>query len=367
MLYLPKHYSNNLEMKKLLLFITCTILLFSCNSKSPEKTIQKNSLDKIKQVSTKGTNEKLIGKDYLIDDIHSYIGFKIKYFGYSPVRGRFDSFDGTIFYDPENLESLSVSTIIELKSINTANQRRDNDLKKESAWFDVPKHPLAKFVSTGVYMHDNGFYLYGNLTIKGITKSIKIDCKKPSKISRDSFKNFQFNLYGTFTISRKDFNVVGGGFWTTIMEDGLMQLSDEVEMEVEFHSRRADYHERYKEMDSTNVRKILVDKIRNKNIEQGLKSIDSLHAIKKISSGALSTVGYILLNSKKEKEALDVFIKKKELFGDNAILQNQLGLTHLLLKEKEKAMKAFQTAAKMDSVNSRSVEYIKLLEAMNNE
>ena len=352
-------------MRLYLLLFCSAVTVLSCNEKNKEDTKSEDLSTIHKSIAI--DYKSLVGKDFLIDDLHSYIGFKIKYFGYSPVRGRFDSFDGTIFYDHDNPESFSVTTIIDIESINTGNERRDNDLKKEGGWFDAPKFPLAKFISKEIIAHENGFYLTGDLTIKSVTKSIKIDFEKPLDLSQDSFKNHQFSLYGTFSISREDFDIAGGGFWTTVMENGLTQLSDEVEMEIELHCRRTDYLERYNELDSTDVRKFLLHKIDNQGIEQGLISIDSLHAIEKVSSGALSTVGYILNDWRKENDALKVFTKKKHLFGNSAVIQNQLGVTHLELDNREKAMEAFQNAVHMDSTNSRSVEYIKLLNKINNQ
>ncbi len=351
---------------KRLLFIL--ILLSSISCKQIEEKPQKEPVD-VTESKTAINFTQYIGKDYLIDDLHSYIGFKIKYFGFSPVRGRFDKFDGTIFYNPQMPETFSATTIIDINSINTGNQRRDNDLKKEGGWFDAPNYPIAKFTSSNVTSHENGFYLNGDLTIKGITKPIKINFNKPLDISRDSFKNYQFSLYGTFTISRKEFNISGGGFWTTVMENGLTQLSDEVEMEIELHCRRADYSERYKELeqDSANVRKIVLDKIKNTNIETGLRLIDSLHSEEKISSGALSTVGYILMEWKMMKQALSVFNKKKSLYGNSAILENQLGINYLMLKNQSKATESFKNSKQLDSTNSRSIEYLKLLEKISDE
>lgn len=339
-------------------------VLFSCGDKKEDFTKALPT----EEVEISGSAfDSLIGKDFLVDDLHSYIGFKIKYFGYSPVRGRFDEFDGTVFFDPEKPGAFSVSTIIDMQSINTGNERRDNDLIKEGGWFDVTNFPLAKFTSTGVTLHENGFYLNGNLTIKGISKAVTIDFEKPLDVSRDSFMNYQFSLYGTLSIHRKDFDVVGGDFWTTTMENGLMQLSNEVEIEIELHCRRNDYNERYKELDSLNVRVVVLDRIKNNGIETGLTLIDSLYRNEQINSGALSTVGYILIEWDMKEEALAVFNRKKTLFGDNAILQNQLGVTHLSRNNKDKAMEAFNAARELDSTNSRSTEYLKLLGNLKDE
>ena len=83
-----------------------SLMIFSCSEK-PSSDTQANQTSGDEPILTILD----IGKDYLIDDQHSYIGFKIKYFGFSPVRGRFNDFDGTLFYDPSHLSSLSVSIV----------------------------------------------------------------------------------------------------------------------------------------------------------------------------------------------------------------------------------------------------------------
>ena len=152
--------------------ILLCLLVTSCNKtdssedKSLDITPEKVETDLLNQ----------IGQDYLIDDQHSYLGFKIKYFGYSPVRGRFNSFDGTVFYDTSNHASLCTTIFIDINSINTGNERRDNDLKREGTWFDATNHPYATFSSKRVVPKaEGGFELIAELTIKDSTKIIQFD------------------------------------------------------------------------------------------------------------------------------------------------------------------------------------------------
>ena len=168
-------------MKSFLLIFFALMVLVSCDSK-------KGSYKKVTadiEPLVLSNPDSLIGREYRIDAVHSYLGFKIKYFGFSPVRGRFEDFQGYVFYDDENLSSLSVTLQIDASTINTANERRDNDLTREGAWFDVKNHPHMLFQSKRVKSYlDGHFDLIGDLTIKGITKRDTFRFDPPTPVTR---------------------------------------------------------------------------------------------------------------------------------------------------------------------------------------
>ena len=105
-------------MKSLFLIFFALVVFVSCDTK--KGTYKKINTDIEPLILS--NPDSLIGRDYRIDAVHSYIGFKIKYFGFSPVRGRFDDFEGYVFYDEGNVSSLSVTLQIEASSINTGNK-----------------------------------------------------------------------------------------------------------------------------------------------------------------------------------------------------------------------------------------------------
>jgi polyisoprenoid-binding protein YceI len=305
--------------------------------------------------------QKYIDKDYLMDDQHSYVGFKIKYFGHSPVRGRFNNFDGTLFYDPESPESLSASVFIDVNSINTGNMRRDSDLINEDTWFDEPTFPKISFSSLeAVLRPEGGFNLIGHLTMRGITLKDTIIFQKPTTLSRDWAGNEQVDFSGTLVIDRQDFGVFGGDFWSSIMEDGLTQLSDKVEIELEIHCRRPDYQVRYEEADSTDLVKQVLDVISDLGIEHGLIRIDELHKGESLSAGNISSIGYTLLNWGQYDHALAVFNKRLFYFPEKTSTGNQLGITQLFLGNIEVARGHFQAVLDKNPNDSRAVEYLRL-------
>ncbi|MGH1364646.1 MAG: YceI family protein [Calditrichia bacterium] len=340
--------------------ILILVLIFSCDN---SKTDSMNSFE-IKPHNISNFNYRShIGKDFLIDDQHSYIGFKIKYFGYSPVRGRFNDFEGTIFYNESDISSLSVSLFIDVNSINTGNEQRDEDLISEDSWFDEPKYPKISFRSKKVTEKPEGlFVLTGNFTMKGVTKEVAIPFEKPTKISLDYGGEEQVDFSGKFTINRQDFGIFGGDFWSTFMEKGVTQLSDEVEIEIDIHTRRADYQKRYDDWEVSNVRKLVLDNIKLNGIDSGITLIDSLQKVGEISAGILSTIGYSLNTWGMYENALSIFEKRKMLFPEKASTWNQVGITNLYLNNFEEAEESFGTTLTKDSINSRAIEYLRLID-----
>lgn len=355
---LIKETNRNKNMKKIISLLIF-ILILSCDNRNTDikKPIEHNTPNK----STLNYHAH-IGKDFLVDDQHSYIGFKIKYFGYSPVRGRFNDFNGTLFYKEPDISSLSVCLIIDVNSINTGNKIRDEDLISEDSWFDAPQYPLIIFQSEKVIEKSEGlFELLGNLTMKGVTKEVSIPFQRPTNISIDYAGNEQVDFSGKLTINRQDFGISGGDFWRTVMEKGVTQLSDEVEIEIDIHTRKADYQKRYEDSENSDVRKLVLDRIKSYDINSGLNLIDSLQNLGEISAGKLSTIGYTLNTWGTHENALSIFEKRKALFPEKASTWNQLGITNLYLNNYVEAKLNFKTTLTKDSVNTRAIEYLRLL------
>jgi len=113
---------------------------------------------------------------YKIDPVHSSISFKVRHF-FSYVTGDFTKFEGTIHVDPDHPEKSSVTATIDAASVNTKNEKRDEDLRSEH-FFDVPKYPTITFKSKSVKQTgaDSGDII-GDLTMRGVTKEITLHTK----------------------------------------------------------------------------------------------------------------------------------------------------------------------------------------------
>jgi polyisoprenoid-binding protein YceI len=108
-----------------------------------------------------------------VDASHTEINFSVKHF-FTPVSGTFKDFEIDLMFDAEAPENSSVNVSINVASVDTKNERRDNHLRSAD-FFDTETHPQMTFESTSIRMADDGTMVAkGNLTIKGITKEIDL-------------------------------------------------------------------------------------------------------------------------------------------------------------------------------------------------
>src|SRR6266446_2556744 len=118
----------------------------------------------------------LADEQYKFDQSHSSIGFTVhQYLG--TTYGKFGRFSGKIDIDREHPQNSSVVAKIDVASIDTKIQKRDNHLRSPE-FFDVGKYPEITFKSrnvtrTGAQSGD----IAGDLTMHGVTKPVTLHVK----------------------------------------------------------------------------------------------------------------------------------------------------------------------------------------------
>src|SRR4029453_19406167 len=109
---------------------------------------------------------------YVISLPKSQFQFK----GYSLLAkalGTFHSFSGEILANADNVSALQVRFVIDAKSIDTNNAKRDTHLRSED-FLSVEKYPTITFVSTAISQDSSGYTVQGDLQLRGITKRLTI-------------------------------------------------------------------------------------------------------------------------------------------------------------------------------------------------
>ncbi|OEV10950.1 polyisoprenoid-binding protein YceI [Streptomyces sp. Amel2xB2] len=170
---------------------------------------------------------KLTG-DYELDPTHTRIGFVARHAMVTKVRGAFNEFTGTAHIDGEKPEQSSVELVIKAESIDTRNADRDGHLRSND-FLKMDEYPEITFRSTGVRQDgDDAFEVTGDLTIKGVTRSVTIPLSFEGQAT-DPFGNSRIGLEGSTTINRQDFGVS----WNAPLETGGLLVSDKVTLEFE--------------------------------------------------------------------------------------------------------------------------------------
>ena len=145
---------------------------------------------------------------WAIDPVHSEVSFVVRHMMVSKVRGRFDTFEGTIVTAGDPLAS-SVTASVDLSSINTGQEQRDAHIRSAD-FFEVEKHPTMTFASTGVRAHGDGFLLDGDLTLKGVTRPVTFTLEV-SGFGPDAYGGTRAGFSATTEINRLDYGVSFNG------------------------------------------------------------------------------------------------------------------------------------------------------------
>lgn len=166
-----------------------------------------------------------------IDKAHSDVGFSIKHLMISNVKGKFTNYSANMDFDLDKKIFTKLEATVDASSIDTGIVKRDNHLRSPD-FFDVKKYPDIKFVMTSYEKEDNSEgYIYGELTIHGVTKKLKLEAEINGVIK--GFKGetrVGFTLTGK--INRKDF----GLNWNRVLELGGVAVGDKVKILIELQT-----------------------------------------------------------------------------------------------------------------------------------
>jgi polyisoprenoid-binding protein YceI len=185
-------------------------------------------------MTTTATTPTLTGF-YAIDPAHSRIGFVARHAMVTKVRGSFNEFDGSGYFDVDNPANSKVELVIAAASIDTRNPDRDGHLRSND-FFDMENHPEIRFMSTSVeQVDDENYRVNGDLTIKGIAKPVTIDFEFTGA-AVDPSGNSRIGLEGKTTVNRKDWGVN----WNAALEAGGVLVSEKVTLEFEVSAIRSD-------------------------------------------------------------------------------------------------------------------------------
>ncbi len=151
-----------------------------------------------------------LAADYVIDTegAHASINFKIQHLGYSWLSGRFNDFDGSFSYEPEDVEASKVTVTVDTSSIDSNHAERDKHLRSDD-FLNTGKHGEAKFVSKRIEnVEDDGdeFDVVGDLTLHGVTKEITIEVEKVGE-GEDPWGGYRVGFEGEAELTLKDFGI----------------------------------------------------------------------------------------------------------------------------------------------------------------
>jgi len=167
---------------------------------------------------------------------HTAAEFSVRHMMVSNVRGHFKNVEGFIEIDPDNLTDVTVEATMKAADIWSGDTYRDEHLRAAD-FLDVEHHPEITFKASQItYEGQNHLELAGELTIRGITKSVALevtdlgrwdtpfweDGEDKGPITRAGFS-------ATARINRQDFGVS----WNDKLDRGGVVVSDMVDITID--------------------------------------------------------------------------------------------------------------------------------------
>ncbi len=161
---------------------------------------------------------------WFIDTSHSEIGFKVKHLMISNIKGVFTKFEANILTTGDDFLTAEIEFSLNTNSVYTNHDKRDEHLRS-TEFFDVLNHQKLYFSANyyKVIDSDTASELFGFLTIKGITKQIKLDVEFGGcKTDLSGVERIGFSVEGK--INRKDWNLS----WNPTLDSGEAIIANEV-------------------------------------------------------------------------------------------------------------------------------------------
>jgi polyisoprenoid-binding protein YceI len=165
---------------------------------------------------------------WTLDPTHSDVQFKVRHLMISNVTGTFPKFDVQLETEDLDFMTAKAKFTADTTAVTTNNEQRDQHLRSAD-FFDAAKYPSLSFVATKYERVDNDSYeLYGDLTIRDVTKNIKLDVEFGGVIT-DPWGNTRAGFSINGKINRKDYGLL----WNAVTETGGLVAGDDVRIHIE--------------------------------------------------------------------------------------------------------------------------------------
>jgi polyisoprenoid-binding protein YceI len=126
--------------------------------------------------------------------------YQVRFSGTGAI-GNFRGLEGDIQFNPTDLNESRMDVRVAVATIDTGNKTKDRHARGAS-WFDAEQYPHIRFVSSSFRQTKAGYVVEGKLTLRGVTKAIRIPFA-----FEDATAGKVFN--GKFTVNRHDYGIEG--------------------------------------------------------------------------------------------------------------------------------------------------------------
>lgn len=150
--------------------------------------------------------------NWAIDASHTKIRFSVSHLMVSEVEGEFKKFSGKVVSKTDDFTDAIVEFSADIASVSTGDEKRDQHLQGDD-FFNAEKYPTMSFKSVSFKkVSGNKYVLEGDLTIRDVTKRVKLDVTYNG--TKNAWGKTVAGFKATTVINRQDFNLK----WDKVIE-----------------------------------------------------------------------------------------------------------------------------------------------------
>ena len=161
---------------------------------------------------------------WTLNEANSEITFSIRHLMIAHIHGRFNTYDASIYTTDKDFTTAVINLWIDVASLSSDDTMRDEHLTSTD-FFDVQNYKQITFLSSSIekQAEEGTYVLWGELTIKGIAKKIKLSVQA-GDITTDHSGNEKVIFKITGLINRNNWGLV----WNKALETGGWMVSEDI-------------------------------------------------------------------------------------------------------------------------------------------
>jgi len=143
-----------------------------------------------------------------LDPVHSLALFRVQHLGAGFFWGRFNELAGTATWSLDDSTAPVFDVTVDVKKVDTGSEKLDGNLQGPN-FFNQAEFPTMTFKSKSAKkLGDRHYTVTGDLMLRGVTKSIDVDCTVTGVGKAPTGQKVGFEC--VFTINRADYGMKWG-------------------------------------------------------------------------------------------------------------------------------------------------------------
>lgn len=172
--------------------------------------------------------------NWTVDSVHSAVEFTVRHMMIAKVKGLFHQFEVDLVADPHDLTTADIAVRVDLSSVDTRNEDRDNHLRSAD-FFEVDKYSTLSFKATAITKTATDKYkVTGDVTLHGVTRVETFEVEMLGTAT-DPWGAEKAGFSAKGVLKRSDYGLT----YNAALETGGVLISDDVNINIELEAAKA--------------------------------------------------------------------------------------------------------------------------------